>query len=304
MQTSIHKYLKVGLVYSQAYPDSFTSDENFIENFQKVSLDPYFDATEFHSPKDRAIRKECIKILQDSGMYKIYMGTVEFGNADANMLSWDKSVRNEALRISCRLVDDALEWEAEEVMFFSAPDVGEEHRKEAYKYLEEYYINLANYITSQGKIRLRMEVNDRNPIAKNFLCGPIAEATVVCQNVRKHYPDFGLVIDLSHVPLLEEEPRETVLKAEDMFVHAHVGTCVKDPKSELCGDMHPGFQTEGSENDVNDVVEFIKAGIESGAISDKDPMPLSIEVRPYGTQTTDDVVEYAKKLLTQAWKLV
>lgn len=304
METSIYEYLRVGLVYSQAYPDSFTSDSNFIENFRKISMDPYFNAIEFHSPKDKAIRKECIKILKDSRMYRIYLGTVEFANAGVNMLSWEKSARKKALEVSCRLVDDALEWGAEEILFFNGPDVGSEKRKEAYNYLEEYYINLADYITRQGEIKLTMEVNDRNPIGKNFLCGPIDEAIEVCQNVKKYYPDFGLIIDLSHLPLLEEDPRATVLKAKDMFVHAHIGTCVKDPKNKLCGDMHPGFQAVGSEINVNDIVKFIKAGIESGAISDKCLMPLSIEVRPYGGQTANDVVEYAKDILTQAWKEV
>ncbi len=304
MEESIYKYLKVGLVQSQAYPDSFVSDENCIENFGKTSGDTFFNAVEFHSPKDRAIRKECMKILKDSGMYRVYMGTVEFANTSSNMISFDKSARKAALGISCRLIDDALEWEAEEILFFSAPDVGEEHRKEAYKYLEEYYINLADYIARQDRIKLTMEINDRNPIAKNFLCGPIEEAIAVCENVKKHYPDFGLTIDLCHLPLLEEEPRATVLKAKDMFVHAHIGTCVKNPKSELRGDTHPGFQVEYSENNVNDVVEFIKAGIESEAISTEHAMPLSIEVRPYGDQTADDVVEYAKDILRNAWKEV
>ena len=120
MDKTIYRYIKVGLVYSQAYPDSFTIDENFTKNFQKISDAPYFNAIEFHSPKDRGIRKECIKILKDSRMYRTYIGPIEFTNAKANMLSWDKSERERASEVSCRLIDDALEWESEEIMFFNA----------------------------------------------------------------------------------------------------------------------------------------------------------------------------------------
>jgi sugar phosphate isomerase/epimerase len=304
MDKTIYQYLKIGLVHSQAYPETFKSDESFIGSFKKVAQDPFFNAIEFHSPKNRRIRGECIKILKDSGMYRIYMGTVGFMNRGANMLSTDKSVREDAITLSCCLIDDALEWEAEEVMFSNAPNVREEKKSEAYKYLEEYYIRLADYIEQNGKIKLTMELIDNNPIAKNYLCGPIAEAKQVWEDVRKHTSNFGLVIDLSHLPLIRERPTETVRKAGDSFVHAHIGTCVMNPESELCGDMHPGFQVEHSRNSVDDIVEFIKAGMETKAISEKYPIPFSIEVHPYGNQTTDDVVEYAKDVLSQSWEKV
>ena len=148
---------------------------------------------------------------------------------------------------------------------------------------------------------LTMEVIDRNPVAKNFLCGSTSEAKEMWKNIRKETPNFGLVIDLCHLPLLGEKPGDAVREAGEAFVQGHIGTCVKNTKSELCGDMHPGFQAEGSENGLRDVVEFIKAGMETGAISDKRPMPFSIEVRPYGKETTDYVVEYAKDVLSRAW---
>ena len=46
------------------------------------------------------------------------------------------------------------------------------------------------------------------------------------EEIIKGYDNFGLMVDLSHIPMIRETNEESILPIKDYIVHAHMGNCV------------------------------------------------------------------------------
>ena len=88
-------------------------------------------------------------------------------------------------------------------------------------------------------------------------------------------------MDLSHLPLLRETVEQAILPVKDYIVHAHIGNAVvKDPALPAYGDAHPRFGFPNSENDVEQLVSFLRVLKEIGFLTAKNPPIVSFEVKP------------------------
>src|SRR5262249_7550084 len=105
-------------------------------------------------------------------------------------------------------------------------------------------------------LNLTLENFDRD-VEKKRLIGPTVEAAALARAVDR--PNFGLTIDLSHLPLLRETAAEALRTAAPYLFHAHIGNCVLDyPNSPLYGDFHPRFGHPQGRNDLPEVVDYLR----------------------------------------------
>ena len=139
-------------------------------------------------------------------------------------------------------------------------------------------------------------------IDKKCLIGPAKEAKKVAEEVRKDFDNFGLIVDLSHTPLLDETPTQAIMPIRDYLVCAHIGNCLlKDKKHPVYGDQHPRFGIEGGENDVEELVEFLRVLLEVGFLKTENPPIVSFEVKPLADESSQVVIANAKRVLREAW---
>jgi len=139
----------------------------------------------------------------------------------------------------------------------------------------------------------------------NSLIGPTEEAVEIAQEVRRHHTNFGLLIDLSHLPLLNEKPREAINAAGEFLSHAHIGNCVKrHPRHPAYGDQHPVFGIPEGENDVPEIKDFLAGFMDVAFLERGGERILSFEVKPFGNQTTQQVIPVCKEKLDEAWRLL
>jgi len=149
-----------------------------------------------------------------------------------------------------------------------------------------------------------LEVFDYD-VDKKSIIGPAALAKRYAQDVRKKYANFGLMVDLSHIPLLHETVKESLDPIKDYIIHAHMGNCVvRDPSLTAYGDMHPRFGFPGGENDVDQLVEYLRFLLSIGFLNKQKRPIVSFEVKPVGDEDPDLVVANAKRVLNQAWNRV
>jgi len=88
-------------------------------------------------------------------------------------------------------------------------------------------------------------------------------------------------------------------------VHAHMGNCVvKDPSLPAYGDAHPRFGFPNSENDVDELVQYLRVLMKIGFLNEKNPPIVSFEVKPFGDEDSDLVIANAKRVLNRAWALL
>lgn len=287
--------MKVGIVHFMAYPNGPA-----LETITKIAEDPFFGAIEITSIPDPAERAAVAKLLAGAHLVVGFGAQpIELGNKlDINSLDVEK--RQASVNRLKVAVDEAAELGAQRFAVLSGPYPGEQHEAEAVKALIDSLNQLCGYAAGKG-LSVVIETFDRS-IDKKSLIGPNALAVEVSAAVRRDYPTFGLMLDLSHLPLQFETSEQALSVAKDHLVHAHIGNCVLNEQSHpLYGDLHPRFGVEGGENDVPELVEYLRMLREIGYIGEGKQNIVAFEVKPQAGESSAIVVANAKRTLIEAW---
>jgi len=304
MQESMYKFMKVGLIHFMAYPQVMRGEGPILETLQKIAEDDFFTAVEISWIKDAKVRDKVKKLLEMSHLTVAYGAQPRLLINNLNLNSFNEEERKMAVREIKAGVDEAYEIGAKAFAFLSGEDPGEEKREQALKLLVSSIKEICDYAKSKGNLKITLEIFDRD-IDKKCLIGPANEARKLAAEVRKEYDNFGLMVDLSHLPLLNETPAEAIMPIKDYLVHAHIGNCIlSDKKHPGYGDQHPRFGIIGGENDVKELTEFLKVLLDIGFLNHKNPPIVSFEVKPLAGETSEVVIANAKRVLKEAWARV
>src|SRR5436190_396934 len=181
----------------------------------------------------------------------------------------------------------------------------EEEKKElAFEALVKSTNEICDYVKSKGDMRVALEVFDYD-VDKKSLIGPADITLRFAKEIRKEHGHFGLMVDLSHIPLIHETVEESLLPVKDYIIHAHIGNCVmKSPEMPAYGDAHPRFGFPNGENDVDEVVHYLKVLLDIGYLNTEKPPIVSFEIKPFGDEDPDIVIANAKRTLNAAWARV
>jgi sugar phosphate isomerase/epimerase len=301
VNTALHSAMKVGIVQFMAYPEAQRADGPHYETIEKIAEDAFFGAIEITTIPDPAVRARVARLLEQShlavgfGGQPIQLG----GKLDVNSLDADK--RRVAVERLKQAIDEAYELGAQRFALLSGPYPGEAQESAAVEALVDSLNQLCAYAESKGSMGVVIETFDRT-IDKKSLIGPNKLAVELSKAVRRNHPTFGLMLDLSHLPLQFETSEAALTAAKDHLVHAHIGNCVvKDRSHPLYGDLHPRFGVEGGENDVAELAEYLRVLREIGYIGDGKQNVVAFEVRPHQGDTSAVVIANAKRTLIEAW---
>lgn len=303
MQESIHAYMKVGIIHFMAYPNTMKGEGPILETVKKIALDDYFDVIELTWIKDPEARKQVKRMLDTAHMTVAYGGQPRLLTTGLNINDLNEEGRKKAIATLKEGIDEACELGAVGFAFLSGK-YEESRKEEAFKALVASTKELCAYAKSKGSLRVVHEIFDFD-IEKKSIIGPTSLAKRYAEEVRKEYENFGLMVDLSHLPLVRESAKEAIYPIKDYLVHAHMGNCVVKSKDlPAYGDQHPRFGFPGSENDVDQLVEYLRVLKEIGFLNKQNPPIVSFEVKPVGDEDPDLVIANAKRVLNRAWTLV
>ena len=303
MKDSIHKYFKVGLIPFMAFPSGLRGeDPDILERIKRVAYDDYFDAIELTWIKDDDARKKAAKLLEEAKMTVCYGAQPRLLTTGMNPNSTDESERVKAEATLMEAIDEAYELGSKGMAFLSR-QWEEDKKDEAYAQLLKTTRNLCDYAKSKDMI-VELEVFDFD-IAKKSLIGPAPLAAKFAEDIKKTHDNFGLLIDLSHIPMTYETSEYVVSELKPYLTHFHIGNTVcEDPALEGYGDEHQRFGFPGGSNDVPEVLEFLRALKKGGFFNPADPYVLSFEVKPWQDEDPEAVIANAKRTLNRAWALL
>jgi sugar phosphate isomerase/epimerase len=300
MNEPIRKYMKVGLVHFMAYPATIKGEGPIVETIRKVALDDYFEAIEITTIKNKEERALVKKMLDTSHMTVAYGGQPRLLTTGMNINDLNEEARQKALANLKEGIDEAYEIGAKGFAFLSGK-YEEDKKEEAYQALVKSTRELCTYAKSKGDMNISLEVFDYD-IDKKSLIGPVDLALRFAKEIRKEFDFFGLMVDLSHIPLIHETIEESLLPVKDYITHAHIGNCVmKSPDMAAYGDVHPRFGFPNGENDVKEVVEYLRVLFKIGFLNEKTRSIVSFEIKPFGEEDPDIVIANAKRTLNEAW---
>jgi len=304
MQESMYKFMKVGLIHFMAYPQVIRGDGPILETLQKIAEDDFFTAVEVSWIKDEKVRNKAKKLLEVSHLTVAYGAQPRLLVNNLNLNSFDEEERKKAVEEIKTGVEEAYELGAKSLAFLSGKDPGEGERDQASKLLISSINKICEYAKSKGNLGITLEIFDRE-IDKKCLIGPANEAKMVAEEVRKEFDNFGLMVDLSHLPLLKETPRQAIMPIKDYLVHAHMGNCIlRDKEHPAYGDQHPRFGIKGGENDTEELTVFLKVLLDIGFLNHQNPPIVSFEVKPLADESSEVVIANAKRVLREAWARV
>jgi sugar phosphate isomerase/epimerase len=303
-------YMDFGVVHALAYPECRTGEGPVIETLQEIVDDACFGAVEIAPIKDPAIRRLARELLAAAGLQVVYLPILPILLEELGLGSADADIRHAAQVRLRALIDEAIDFDAPLAMVMAPRDPGPLLREATTARLAEDLRALCDYADARARRRrlhLTLENFDRD-IEKKRLIGPTSEAAALAAAIERD--NFGLTIDLSHLPLIDETPAEALRAAGPHLIHAHIGNCViDDPQSQLYGDFHPRFGHPEGCTDVPQVAEFLRelhaAGYWEQARRRLNTTPiLSMELRPTDGEHSRTILANGKRAFLRAWEVV
>jgi len=294
--------MRVGIVHFMAFPETMGGSGPVVETVSRICRDDYFgsiEITQVNDPDDRT----AVRNLLATAHMEVGFGAqpIQLGNKlDIN--SADPAKRAESVERLIAAVKDAAELGAGKFALMSGPDPGPEKRDEAIDLLVDSLEQICAAAQAVG-LPVALEVFDRE-IDKKSLIGSTKDAVRVAARLRPRFPDFGLMLDLSHLPMQYESSREALTLARDYLTHIHIGNCVMDPSFPGYGDTHPPFGVPEGVNDVAELAEFLRVLVDIGYLDPGITRTVAFEVRPRAGDDPETVIANAKRTLQAAWRQV
>jgi sugar phosphate isomerase/epimerase len=299
--------MKIGLVHFMAFPETMKGGGPYLETLEQVAEDDFFSAVEIRPPAAPGLEEQ-IKSLAEAAHLTLGAAAqpvILTEKLDPNSL--DEAVRVKAVEELKKTVDFAYGIGARLAVVMSGPDPGPQARPKAKDALVKSLVELCKYAEKQAKehvVTVSLETFDRD-VDKKSLIGPSAEAAEVAARVKESATNFGLSLDLSHLPLLRETPADALTAVGENLIHVHAGNCVlKDPSHPGYGDLHPPFGIPGGENDVEELRHWLEALIYSGYFGRPSPTGLPVftfEVKPMPGQSSAVAIANVKRTFMEAW---
>lgn len=305
MEMSMYSAMRVGIVHFKAFPGIETGMGPIVETLEKICVDDFWTAVEVGWMKDFRVRNTARHLLDQSHLSVAYATQPKMLSNKFNLNHFDRGERNKAIEAVKSSVDEARQLGAEVVRLIAGKDPGDERRPEAKKLLIDSLQQILDYAGEEDDgLEFTLKIFDRS-IDKKNLIGPVDDALDIVKAVRPDYPNFGLLTDLSHFPLLNEKPEISIPKMADYLEAVHLGNCAfRDKSHPAYGDIQPRFGIPGGETDTPEVVTFFRELRKAGFFDRNERPVVSAEVRPVlAGEISEVILANAKRVIRDAWAL-
>lgn len=300
MNNDFHAYFKTGIVHFMAFPEIVSDSAKTEPTVMQIAVDDYFEVIEMTLIEEDEIRKKVKSILECASMEVVFGAQPVLLRQNLNINDENDTVREKSVSVLKQCIDQAYEIGATGLSFLSGK-FNKERLEHAFELLVESTEEICKYAREKGNMMIELEVFDHE-IDKKSLIGPVELAEKFGKRIREKYDNFGLLIDLSHLPLLKEKPSETIPRLKDFLTHIHIGNCLlSDRNSPVYGDYHPRFGYPGSENDVAELTEFLQVLVNTGFFNKKTRPIVSFEIKPAPGEHSEIIIANAKRTLNRAW---
>ena len=302
MNIPLHHVVRSGIVHFMAFPATLKGEGPILETCHQILADDFFEVIEISWIKDPAVRAKVKALLAGAGVEAKYGGQPRLLSQKLDLNSADETARQRAIDEIKRAVEEAAELGLRDVGLLSGADAPPAQRPAAMDRLENSLVQLCCHAAEFG-CNIVLEVFDRD-IDKKCLIGPASTACEIAERVKRPCPNFGLMVDLSHIPLLGETPAQALQPVREHIAHIHIGNAYfKERQDPAWGDQHPRFGYPGSANDVPEIVDFLRELFAIGYLRTDGTRrgAVSFEIKPVGDEDSTVMIACAKRKLLEAW---
>ncbi|MFQ6131230.1 MAG: sugar phosphate isomerase/epimerase family protein [Armatimonadota bacterium] len=307
MDTDWRTMMDLGLVHFMAWPDIIKDEGPIVETAEQIAADDFFGVLEVRRSENPEVTKGLKQVAEVSGLR---LGVGAQPGLLLNKLSLndlEEAGRQAAVEEVKKSVDFAAELGSPLVACLAGPDPGDADRPQAMDLLVESLVDICKHAADKGEdgpIWVSLEQFDRS-YDKKSLIGPSEEAATLAYRVRDSVENFGLCVDLSHIPILDETIEDCLTAVKNDLIHIHAGNCIKrDAEHPAYGDYHPRFGHPDGENGVPELQRFLETLVYIGYFQSEVPTAkpvVTFEVKPLEGESPDLVIANAKRTFREAW---
>jgi len=304
MKDPIQDYATIGLVHFMLWKDCIKGEGDF-SSVATLLDDPYFGGLEMSWIKDAATRAQVAQAVKQSGKALAFGAQPVLLTQKLDINHLDEAERRKAVTAVIDVIPQAAELGARGFAVLSGKHVAAADKDQAMEQLVKSLVEIGSTLKQHGDIPLVLETFDQLAYGKNCLIGPNRDAALIAREVRKSIPAFGLMIDLSHLPLQGESPAQAWADAGDYIVHTHMGNCIMaKPDHPMNGDEHPPLCHPDGENGVDELTAYLGVLLSNGYLNKQTHPFLSFEICTCDGWTREELLAQCKATLDAAWARV
>ncbi|MCI0739739.1 MAG: sugar phosphate isomerase/epimerase [Gemmataceae bacterium] len=293
-------YLQLGVVHNMAFPECLGGEGPQWETLREICHDDFFEAVDIRPINDPAVRKECSALLRDCAM-NVTLGCQPVllgGQLDLN--SADAAQRKKAIAAVVEALEQAPELGASRFAVMSGKNVPPDERRAGVDRLIDSLRQICKAAKERAGIPVVLEIFDYD-MDKKALVGTCAIAAEVAEAVRRDFPDFGLLHDLSHIYLCHEDPAKHLPIIKEYLVAIHMGSSVSDKKHPMFGDTHPLFGMPGGDNFAAQLRDWIRTLFDIGYLRAGRRPVCGFEIKPPPGVSPQTAIANMKRTWHMAW---
>lgn len=298
MKESWVQYLRIGIVHFMAYPQCLKGEGPICETLEKIVYDEFFEAVEVGWVKDDGTRTKVRDLLSSSHMATVYCAHPRLLVNKLDLNSLDPAERGKAVDEMKRAIDEARFLGCKDLAFLS----GKARDKTKIEEYKKAFVESCWEICEYGApMMFHLETFDTD-VDKCCLVGQSDLAREVALKTRRRCQNFGLLLDLSHIPIQHEKSSVAVPTAGELLTAAHVGNAyLADKSNPVYGDNHPRFGYPGGCNDVDELTDFLAQLFKAGFLGPGKRPVVSFEVKPTAGESSEAVIANSKRTWKEAW---
>lgn len=298
MREPIQKYFQVGTIQWMTHPARCMP---LTDSVRAICCDEYFGALEITHIEDREERDKVRSMLEQSHMKVCYGAQPRLLGPKLNPNDMDEAGRKKAEAVLIDSVDEA-EYMGASGIAFLAGKWSPETKEEQYGRLLKTTRAVCDYASGKG-MNVELEVFDYD-VDKAALIGPAPLAARFAADMNITNNNFGLLVDLSHMPITHEKIEFVIRTCRPYITHLHLGNAVAAKGAEGYGDLHQRFGYPNSANDTPELLEYFRVLKAEGFFNREHPMVLSMEVTPTAAEDAGIILANTKRVINRAWALL
>lgn len=298
MKQSIHKYFQVGTLHWMSFPPT---QYDILKTIREIACDAYFDAIEICHIESEEIRLKVKHLLEQSHLTVSYGTQPQLLSTGLNVNDIDENQRKDAEQLLKAAIDEA-EFLGAKGISFMAGKWDPETRVIAYQQLKKTTENICTYAATKN-MTVELELFDYD-MDKAVLMGSAPYSAQFAAEIRCTHQNFGILVDLSHLPTTYETPEFAIQVLRPYITHLHFGNAVVKKGCDRYGDKHPRFGFPNSANDTNELLNYLRVLKYEGFFRSDEPLLFSMEVTPQPNEDAYIILANTKRVLNRAWALL
>ena len=304
MNESIRKFARLGLSHFLLYPKCMEDSDDHVRTLQALVKRTDIETFDCFIPYGRDRQDRLIRAIRQSGKTDIGFFIHHFPYRKLLMSSPSPLEQHQVRLIIKEMVGQCVAIGAETLTFGSGPPSPDAASDDHYRSFADFCRWLCTELAPLGITALIEPID--TTVDKRFLYGSTESCVQLIESLKPDVDNFGVLLDLSHLPLMGESCPHAVDTVAPYLKRVHLGNCVlKDKNHPRYGDRHPPIGVDGGEIDIPELTTFLRCLLEARFLNAENPGSMLFEIAPWPLERDiEELIADSFDRLNQAWAAV